>query len=331
MKFAELLPAGLAEARMLETSSIGCTAMATLKSAAGTSGAVHSVFDAAVNLDFNGGLVSLVRGPPRGPLNLVLRSQKRPEGFLALGLRIGEAVSVSTNSLRFENGLEVTFESARVYWPRTKASAALLGRREIGKNIDAAGEVVLNHGNMAGVGGLVKLLRPTIAPTSDSRPNMFMNASRAHFAELLRLLSSEGDSQKVRAPVRQLIGLGPGLTPSADDALSGLVIMLLLYSRSTGRHSAAVQSISRALVTEATGRTTRLSEEYLKQASLGRGNESIMNLCNAILAEGPVPVIRATRKVLSMGASSGTDMLFGVIMGAMLCAEMNPNLPEVEM
>ena len=62
-----------------------------------------------------------------------------------------------------------------------------------------------------------------------------------------------------------------------------------------------------------------LSEEFLMQAALGRGNERVSRLCEALLTAGPGVVERETKRVLSIGETSGTDTALGVILGTMLC------------
>lgn len=119
--------------------------------------------------------------------------------------------------------------------------------------------------------------------------------------------------------VGELVGLGPGLTPSSDDMLSGLVLLCVLYARSRGSLLGAGRLISEATAERAQGRTTALSEECLRQAALGRGNEPVMRLCEALLTSKPKIVERETMRVLTIGETSGTDIALGVVLGTMLC------------
>jgi hypothetical protein len=125
--------------------------------------------------------------------------------------------------------------------------------------------------------------------------------------------------------VGELVGLGPGLTPSADDVLAGVALFCVLYSKSRGLQ-APCGPVSRAIEAQPGGRTTRLSEEFLAQAALGSGNEAAMQLCGAVLMGKPEDVEEGTRAVLAIGETSGTDtvlgVVLGVVLGGMLCIGM---------
>jgi hypothetical protein len=119
--------------------------------------------------------------------------------------------------------------------------------------------------------------------------------------------------------VSELLGLGPGLTPSSDDMLSGLMLQCSLYSRNRGYLRDATRLVCRAVEAGSGGRTTRLSEEFLRQAAQGRANEPVMRLCEASLTAGREEVSRETKRILAIGETSGTDIALGVVLGGMLC------------
>ena len=327
-----ILTAPLTCGPVLSVASIGCSARSIIDSAVEGKGDVHSIFDSAINITIDHGFISLVRDSiQRGPLNLVLQPRAGFGGFSRLGLRTGDVVEVTPSTLRLASRVVVSLESAETYRSQTNISGRLLGNKEIRANLDAAAETTIALGDLAGIGGLVTILHPSGHRVCESETSVFSRAARIQFAELMRLLSSDTDQQELREVVRRLIGLGPGLTPSADDALAGLMIMVGLYSSSSGRLTSISSLLMRVVAAEAIGRTTRLSEECLKQAALGRGGELVMNLCAAILTEGPASVSRATSRALAVGASSGTDTVFGVILGTMLCTDMGFQSLQLEM
>jgi hypothetical protein len=147
--------------------------------------------------------------------------------------------------------------------------------------------------------------------------NIFSSFALPRIIQLEQAFQSEKESDLKNA-VRGLIGFGPGLTPSSDDMLAGLVLFCVLYEKNCERAKPVSKLIAQAIMKEVQGRTTPLSEEYLKQASSGRGNEPIIRLCAALLTKGPQQVERDTRGVLEIGETSGTDIILGIIIGAML-------------
>ena len=110
--------------------------------------------------------------------------------------------------------------------------------------------------------------------------------------------------------VRSVIGLGVGLTPSADDALIGALCMLAAAGSpfsETSRH------VGDWLRTEGAGATTDVSASYLRLALEGAFSVPL-NRTVLHLAEG-VPDARlaeAVRSLAQIGATSGVDAAVGV-------------------
>ncbi len=101
-----------------------------------------------------------------------------------------------------------------------------------------------------------------------------------------------------------LAGLGPGLTPTGDDVLAGVMLRLHLMG-----HAA----LAAPMYAAAAPRTTRLSRAFLSAARDGLVNVAWMDLLQA-LAHGPLMALdRAARRVLAFGATSGADMLHGFL------------------
>ena len=113
------------------------------------------------------------------------------------------------------------------------------------------------------------------------------------------------------AAVRALLGLGPGLTPSGDDVLCG---MLLVLGATSG--PAAVRTLHRSLadaVVRDVGRTTALSATLLRSALDGYAVPPVLDLLtSAQLAPGGCAAEHLVRAVTDVGHSSGSDLLVGV-------------------
>lgn len=125
-----------------------------------------------------------------------------------------------------------------------------------------------------------------------------------------------------------MVGLGPGLTPSSDDMLAGLVLLSVLYKVNAGSARGPTRLISEVVSAEARGRTTLLSEEFLRQACSGNGNEPVVRLCSALLTRPSKTVQNETRHVLNIGATSGTDTTLGIALGARFCIGSPSGLAE---
>jgi hypothetical protein len=313
---------------ILEASSVGRIAYSRLKE--GEEGTVHGVFDAAINILFARGLVSLVPDVvQRGPLNVTLRLPVATPKMSSFGVRAGDKVRVQDLTLELGNDHLIFFGAAGIYSPKQKFTLPMLAANDIEANLDVVRKTALLFGNMAGLGKLLALTPPGEARVTAGNLNIFASSALPRIVRLEQAFRSEKKNALTDA-VRELIGLGPGLTPSSDDMLAGLVLLCLLYAKNRGCKKGASQLMAQVTAKEARGRTTLLSEEYLRQAAWGRGNEPVMRLCAALLTGGRELVERETRIVLAIGETSGTDTVLGIVLGTMLCMDKELSLEKRE-
>ncbi len=106
--------------------------------------------------------------------------------------------------------------------------------------------------------------------------------------------------------VPQIAGLGPGLTPSGDDFLAG--VMLGLWTKGAGQMA---EGEWQARIFEAAApRTHRLSRAFLRAVRDGLASEPWHDLLHA-LSDSTRPLDPAVARVLAFGSSSGLDMVSG--------------------
>ena len=286
------------------------------------------MFDSAINILFADGLVSLVpEVVQRGPLNITLQLPVRPPRMSSLGVRAGDKVRAHDFVLELGDRHLVSFGSARIYSPKHKFSLPMLANDEIEANLEVVRKTALLFGNMAGLGELLALMSPRAARATVKSLNIFASFALGRIVQLERAFSS-GKKSALKDAICELIGLGPGLTPSSDDMLAGLVLVCVLYGKNGRCAHRASWLLAQAIAEEARGRTTILSEEFLRLAASGRGNEPVIRLCAALLTGGRDSVEQETRSVLAIGETSGTDTILGIVLGAMLCTGRHSGLTK---
>jgi len=112
-----------------------------------------------------------------------------------------------------------------------------------------------------------------------------------------------------------LLGRGPGATPSGDDYLSGLLLILLNVSEGRIQHRA--QSMGQILLSAANGRTTDISRELLTEACKRRGSRPAIRCLRALAR----PEVSCTQRrdraqdLIEIGHTSGLDLLTGMLTG----------------
>jgi hypothetical protein len=137
------------------------------------------------------------------------------------------------------------------------------------------------------------------------------NAAGGAIADLTQWLcgvvDSTGESGVLARSVRTLIGLGPGLTPSGDDFLAGMLIALSACGAKRWQHQ-----LGNAVQAGLQG-TGPVSQTHLKAAVKGEGGEALHQALVALMAgEGDRlgPALSALDRV---GHTSGWDGLAGVV------------------
>jgi hypothetical protein len=106
----------------------------------------------------------------------------------------------------------------------------------------------------------------------------------------------------------QLIGLGPGLTPSGDDYLGGVLVALRWLGRGT-----QADSLWRWLEPRLAGQTGTISAAHLAAAASGQVHEALHDLLENLAAWQPPDLHPGLLRLDSVGHSSGWDALAGIV------------------
>ncbi len=148
-------------------------------------------------------------------------------------------------------------------------------------------------------------LSPLIHP-DEANDNPYCTLARPKLKGLLRALRI-GDPTQIRQSTRSLLGLGTGLTPSADDVLSGLLYGL---RHSRWREKGAVAAFLNCIREEAPGRTNGVSADFLCALCEDAPFEK--------LAEAWADPADCAQGLLSVGSNSGSEMLLGLVLAGNL-------------
>ena len=118
-----------------------------------------------------------------------------------------------------------------------------------------------------------------------------------------------GNTAKLDEAVSLFLGLGHGLTPSGDDALSGALMMLFAL-----RKDAQAIILGRCISANMDNATSALSCAFLRAACDGEPSAALHQAITALLVNAPPgDVISPIRAI---GQTSGFDMLAGVLLVA---------------
>ena len=151
-----------------------------------------------------------------------------------------------------------------------------------------------------------------LCSASPRRPGLDTRAGPA----VLAACCAAGDVPGAAEAARRLVGLGPGLTPSGDDIVAGLLLALRLVGGVVADGSGAV-SLADQLAATVTGcardRTTPVSAALLHCAARGAGAAEVIAVLQALggrESAGP-----AVTRLLAAGHTSGADLAWGIAAG----------------
>ncbi len=310
---------GFTLVRLARATLIAPAALEALKS--GAAGEVHSVFDRTFNILIGGKLVGVAQsGVSRNPINLIT-DVPASESMPALGVGKGMRVRKVAGRLLIGEVLEISLEGAELWRPKTRAEKCL-DLKLIKRNLELAKKLAASKAGREGLGQLLLHVDEISAGKANLAADL--NAvSKTVLPLLVQLLGAAkfGDIRGVERVAQKLIGLGPGLSPSADDALSGFTAALWWASHSLNRGVDRVEGINRAIASKASS-TTLLSGQLLRHAARGEVNERVEKLLGKLLEGAPSEIEPLVEQVMKIGETSGIDMMVGLLLGVRVGLEM---------
>lgn len=159
--------------------------------------------------------------------------------------------------------------------------------------------------------GLAPLM---FAPQSRAAASATARAAKMQLAALQTALpgalASRRWSQGALDAATLLVGLGPGLTPSGDDLLGGLLLAL------TARGEIRLRDqLFDHIVDELNELTVPVSAMHLTAAAHGMGHESVHALLDALASGERTHLAQLIDAVAALGATSGSDTIAGIVLG----------------
>ena len=128
-----------------------------------------------------------------------------------------------------------------------------------------------------------------------------------------------GDIRTVTEKAGAILGLGPGLTPSCDDFLAGLLMSLGFAGKSFyGKDEAAARFFKKAgdaIYRLSKRKTTIYSRGLIDDARHGEGPRAAISLIKSLVTGPPEDTAAAAKTLMGMGATTGGDMAVGIYYG----------------
>jgi hypothetical protein len=276
--------------------------MAARALAAGAAGEVCAVFDSTAYLRLGSGTFVCIGGPAlvAGPINVGCDAW--PDTAEAV-LRPGMVVLVTGARVQVGMSFAITTAMARRWQPQ---AYGVVGGAAIRRRLDRIRPAV---GEQAPVQSLCRLiLEGTPADPVARVAAPAVHALRGWLAQCVA--APEATVAEPASAIAGLLGLGPGLTPSGDDLLVGVLVALAAW-----RRHAAVAALGAFLDPRLALGTSEISAAHLRAAMQGEAVEPIHHCVAALTQDAGDP--KACLAALDRyGHTSGWDALAGVLLVA---------------
>ncbi len=264
-------------------------------------GRVTAVFERSIYLEVNSSWICLADASlGLGPLVVSIKSMYGRDWINSF--RVGRLVKFSSESIRIDDSIIISTKGV-CSWVPSKASNWTKTSILVGLN--ALENLVESNIPDKGLGRFI-FEYPDRFPSSDE------SMAAEHSIEILKNWVRQCFEIQMpiipdKEAIASLIGLGPGLTPSGDDFLGGMLIALHICGEKSVKNNLYVQIES---LIDSTG---PVSSSHLNAAAFGEGSHSLHQLLNMLLEGNEAYLELGIDSINQIGHTSGWDALAGAV------------------
>jgi hypothetical protein len=267
----------------------------------GRIGSVEGVHRSAVNIRWGDRLVTVAHESTGGLPNGILVDP--PIALDQIGITMGMRVECDGIALRVPAASIAVLLTVATGWSPSMPVVHGTSIRELGDRAERALGLAADQVPPLGLGPLLVALADR-----DSSVGSLGRAAASSLADVVQALR-DGAPERAMAAAMPLIGLGPGATPSGDDLLVGLTAGLGVTA-----HPLAVD-FAAGVARGCAGLTTSVAESYLLHAGRLEFSERVHAAALAVVSGPEADLPNEVTAALAWGASSGADLLVGLLIG----------------
>lgn len=283
----------------------------------------ENVFEHAIYIDCGKeGLIKIIKDKDFvGSKSIVLKEIEK-NYFKMLDIEDEAEVVLNDDEIKSEEiGFSLDLSSATVWHsPELPNENELLSLEETNLNLRILRDIIYTAPSKEGLVPLLENVEkygPLEVFAKEQKPTMSEKARPYIDALMWGILS--GDLEAIKKSAEPILGLGPGLTPSCDDFLAGLILSLNTAGVSIFKDEPKTIQFFRNLSNEisnlSTDKTTIYSQNFIEEAAEGEGPKAVLDLTYSIITKSPDQVAWLAKKLISLGATSGADISIGIYYG----------------
>lgn len=297
-----------------------CSSLANIILANSTlEGKVHSIFSSTINVVTDEGKIIAITRNRQGivPYSIITDCEN---SFFELPIKQGERVLFRRDSVNFKKlYINLDFDLSTDL-SLDMSSHTQFNQDFINYKLKNLKHFLMVNGNNAGMLSILSELSSIVKNGDYRDTNNNFNVILPALSKLLHAFIKR-DYRNIDQLAKDIVGFGLGLTPSSDDFLCGMMAAFLYGSKITIFSQEYYLAIFKNMVTKIEGRTTIISENFLKNSSQGIFPLFIKELCVNLFSDESYDRDQFTKLlngILSFGETSGTDILCGIYIGTTL-------------
>jgi hypothetical protein len=264
-------------------------------------------------------IVFLTRDPTPGPFTVNIAGFPAEFDHLANG----DAATFAADRLALPTeGLAIAISGAPV-WKTPPPSVHTLAPAQCIQNLTRIAHAVLEVKGWVGLAGLLFEMLRLDLPEPPERDALGLRQA----LDRARNALADRDPAGLVSALAPAIGRGPGLTPSGDDLIAG-VLLALRRSQAIPLAAGQLEWLAQVLIAAAYEKTTTYSANLIEAAAAGEADERVRSACDAVFTGTPDPASAASA-ITHWGSSSGVDTLTGFALVA-LASLTHPTDPPQE-
>jgi len=238
----------------------------------------------------------------RGPLTINLH----PEEETIPEIKTGMELEISSQNFIFpEPGWIVSLQEAGKWLPQPPSNPPSSRADQQARLTVLASKIMETNPNSGLAPVLLNLL---ISEDHGDLSDLGLQPVQRRVLDLLQELNSSKGLPDSKAVIN-LLGSGSGLTPSGDDFVIGLLLVLNRW-KSLLFDLPVLDQFNRQIVEAAYLKTTTLSANLIECASLGLGDERLIDALDWLIS-GSEQESGPSEDLLTWGSSSGIDVFVG--------------------
>ncbi len=254
------------------------------------------------------------------PGSIIIDEKDLDSSFKSMGIEQGMEVVRSEGDILIGGEFVIPDIRGAVKWkpPRAPDNGSVCPMEIIKLNLRVLRDVIYTCPSREGLVPLLENIEliGSVELYLKPRGDSFAERARPGIERMMWGLFSL-DSAAVMESAKTIIGLGPGLTPSCDDFLCGLVVSLKNGAEVLGVNddNEFFDEVAEAVYQEARRRTTVFSSSMLKEAREGMCPLVVTNLIHSLLTKDVAETVEISKTLIRMGETSGADIAIGVFYG----------------